>query len=32
MAPSATDSAGGLKTRGHPLGATGLSQIVELAW
>ena len=23
---------GGLKARGHPLGATGLSQIVELAW
>ncbi|WP_418280605.1 thiolase C-terminal domain-containing protein [Halorubrum sp. DTA98] len=23
---------GGLKARGHPLGATGLSQIVELVW
>ena len=23
---------GGLKARGHPLGATGVSQIVELVW
>ncbi|MFT4946261.1 MAG: acetyl-CoA C-acetyltransferase, partial [Natronomonas sp.] len=23
---------GGLKARGHPLGATGLSQIIELVW
>lgn len=23
---------GGLKARGHPIGATGVSQIVELVW
>lgn len=23
---------GGLKARGHPLGATGLSQVIELVW
>ena len=23
---------GGLKARGHPLGATGVAQVVELAW
>jgi len=23
---------GGLKARGHPLGATGIAQVVELVW
>ena len=23
---------GGLKARGHPVGATGVAQVVELAW
>ncbi|HEX9815767.1 MAG TPA: thiolase domain-containing protein, partial [Candidatus Thermoplasmatota archaeon] len=23
---------GGLKSRGHPLGATGIAQIAEIAW
>ena len=23
---------GGLKARGHPLGATGISQLIELVW
>ncbi|MDG7036367.1 MAG: thiolase domain-containing protein [Nitrososphaerota archaeon] len=26
------NTSGGLKARGHPLGATGLSQVVELVW
>ena len=26
------NTSGGLKARGHPLGATGVAQIVELAW
>lgn len=28
----AINPGGGLKARGHPLGATGLSQVVELVW
>ncbi len=27
-----TNPGGGLKARGHPLGATGVSQVVELVW
>lgn len=30
--PIPVNPGGGLKARGHPLGATGLSQIVELVW
>jgi acetyl-CoA C-acetyltransferase len=26
------NSSGGLKARGHPLAATGISQLVELCW
>ena len=30
--PTAVNPGGGLKARGHPLGATGVAQIVELYW
>ena len=29
--PSATDTSGGLKSKGHPVGATGVGQICDVA-